>query len=458
MGVANVLINLYDKYLRDIEGKQILGALMILIDDIGLTEVLCILDVERMRLRVMICNSDRTTMSYESFYDWLRQLSNLIFIKFDESGARALNLLLTKHIIPFAISGQRLKVVSSRQHVVLDDGSFRVFMPYADFLHLWHTPKIITENIRLSPLHCFPLRSVYQPRTDPSTRTVSMERIFQQLKLSGIFPSDVVQDADIFFSEMVEMAASPYDAVGSGDALNCLAFPKFLTVLEKLAKRMNKKCAVILGMDLTLSGRLIVMIQKLTEMLLKSSLQRFVDHEQRVNVEMNTLEASSKYRNSLQDGPVHGCSHTQNLQNPCGLASTRTSLDIQSVLWLARQAGITQLPGLSLDCLVEELLSRADVAQGQGQGQGQGRKGYTLGGFRSSSAHSSTALRELKWSVSRLPRVLCEIAESYSCRADAEVFTGGLVEVIYAHQHQHHATNLQKRFHALLHMNTDYWN
>ena len=426
MGVANVLINLYDKYLRDIIGKQILGALMILIDDIGLTEVLCILDVERIRLRVMICNSDRTTMSYESFYDWLRQVSDLIFIKFDESGARALNLLLTKHIIPFAISGQRFKVVSSRQHVVLDDGAFRVFMPYADFLHLWHTPKIITENIRLSPLHCFPLRSVYQPRTDPSTRTVSIERIFQQLKLSGIFPSDVALDADIFFSEMVDMAASPYDAVGSGDALNCLAFPKFLSVLEKLAKRMNKTCAVLLGMDLTLSGRLIVMIQKLTKMLLISSLQRFVDYEQRVNVQMNTLETSSKYSNSLQDGPAHDCSHTRKLQNPCGLASTTTSLDIQSVLWLARQAGITQLPGLSLDCLVEELLSSADAAQGQGQG----KKGYTLGGFRSSSAHSSTSLKELKWSLSRLPRVLCEIAESYSCRADAELFAGGLVEVI----------------------------
>jgi hypothetical protein len=45
--------------------------------------------------------------------------------------------------------------------------------------------------------------------------------------------------------------------------------------------------------------------------------------------------------------------------------------------------------------------------------------------------------------------VLCEIAESYSCRADAKVFTGGLVEVIYVHQHQQHAINLQKRFHAL---------
>ena len=422
MGVANVLVNLYDKYLRDKEGKEILQALMIFIDDTGLTELLCILDVERIRLHVMICNSDLRSMSYESFYDWLRQASDLIFKKYDESGSRALNLLLTKHVIPFAISGLRFKIVSSRQHVVIDDSAMRVFMPYADFLHLWHTPKIITENIRLSPLHCFPLRSVYQPRTDPSSRTVSMERILEGLKSSGIFPSDVMQDTNAFFSEMVEMAASPHDSVGSGDVLNCLAFPRFLSVLGKLAKRMNVTCAILMGMELPLSGRLIVMLQNLTEVLLKKSLQKFVDQERRVNAKMNTLENSSNFSCTSRDSPVPGCSHAHKLLSPVALISP--SLDILSVLWLARQAGITQLPSLSLDGLVEELLSRADATQSQED------KGYALGGFRSSSAYSSTSMKNLKWSISRLPKVLCEIAVSYSNRAEAEVFPGGLVEVI----------------------------
>ena len=419
MGVASVLINLYDKYLRGKEDRQILQALMALIDDIGLTEHLCILDVERIRLHVMICNSDRTSMSYESFYDWLRQASDLIFKKYDEIGARALNLLLTKHIIPFAISGQRFKIVSSRHHVVIDDGAMRVFMPYADFLHLWHTPEIITESIRLSPLHCFPLRSVYQPRTDPSSRTVSMERIFEGLKSSGIFPSDMVQDADAFFSEMVEMAASSYDAVGSGDTLNCLAFPRFLSVLEKLAKRME---LTFMGIEIPVSGRLLVMIQKVTEMLLKSSLQKFVDQEIRVEGQMNKIENSFNYNCSSRDSHIRDYCHSHKLLKPASLVSS--SLGMLSVLWLARQAGITQLPGLSLDCLVEELLSRADVNQGKVE------EGYKLGGFRSSSAFSSTSLNKVKWSISRLPKVLCEIAESYSSRAEAEVFTGGLVEVI----------------------------
>lgn len=421
MGVASVLINLYDKYLSDKGEKLVLQALMVLIDDIGLTGDLCILDVERIRLHVMACNSDRKTMSYESFYDWLRQISDLVFMKYDESGSRALNLLLTKHIIPFAISGQRFKIVSSRQHIVIDDGAMRVLVPYAEFLHLWNTPKIITENIRLSPLHCFPLRSVYQPQTDSSSRTVSMERIFEGLKLSGIFPIDVMQDTGAFFSEMVEMAASPHDAVGSGDALNCLAFPRFLSVLEKLAGRMDKTCAILMGVELPLTGRLIVMMQKLTETLLKLSLQKFVDQERRVNAEMKTFKNASNYSCTLRDSPVRENCRTHTLHNP--VAHMSSFLDILSVLWLARQAGLTQLLGLSLDCLVEELLSRADVTQGQKE------KGYTLGGFRSLSASSSTSLRELKWSVSRLPRVLCEIVESYSSGAEPEVFNGGLVEV-----------------------------
>ena len=421
MGVASVLINLYDKYLSNKVGKLILLALMVLIDDIGLTEDLCILVVERIRLHVMVCNSDRKTMSYESFYDWLRQISDLVFMKYDENGPRALNLLLTKHIIPFAISGQRFKIVSSRQHIVVDDGAMRVFMPYAEFLHLWNTPTIITENIRLSPLHCFPLRSVYQPQTDSSSRTVSMGRIFEGLKSSGIFPIDVMQDTGAFFSEMVEMAASPHDAVGSGDALNCLAFPRFLSVLEKLAGRMDMTCAILMGVELPLTGRLTVMIQKLSETLLKSSLQTFVDQERRVNAEMKTLKNTSNYSYTLRGSPARNSGHTHTLHNP--VAHMPPFLDMLSVLWLARQAGITQLPGLSLDCLVEELLSRADVTQGQKE------KGYTLGGFRSLSASSSTSLRELKWSVSRLPRVLCEIVESYSSGAEPEAFHGGLVEV-----------------------------
>ena len=135
--LANLLIVLHDNYFH-VEGTSILQQLMRFLHDLNLTEQLCLLDVERIRLKVMT-ESREETMTYQSFYECLGEVSCLVFKKFDETGSRALNLFLTKYIIPFATrekSGSfAIAAEHSNEKYDLDDASMKVFIPYGDFLH-----------------------------------------------------------------------------------------------------------------------------------------------------------------------------------------------------------------------------------------------------------------------------------------------------------------------------------
>lgn len=433
--VANVLCTLFNDYIRDREEKNILIGLMRLIDDLNLTEALCILEVERTRLKVMRRNGDEISMSYESFYEWLGEASGLIFSKFDESGSRALNILLTKYIIPAATKEKDANlayaVVSLRCHTALEDSTLRVLTPYTGFLNLWYNCRENCDSIRMSPTHCFGLRCAYQPERTASTRATSVEKIFEALKSCGIFSGDVLDDDHAFFAEMALIASSPCDSFGSGNTLNSLAFPGFLAVLERVAKRVSISHAKSMGMSLSSSVKLNILVQKLTEKLLNCTLQKFVDNEHVENAvkrrqnELNTICLSSSSLLSNVNSPAsisarHSYSHTHSLKTSA--IPSPSVLDLRSVLWLVRQAGITQIPNLSLYQLLEELVSRADHRQSQGTFE----PGCAM--EPSSTTASSTSLKTLSWSVTELPRVLCQICEE-NCKGKTEVMAPGLTEV-----------------------------
>jgi hypothetical protein len=435
--VANVLCTLYNDYIRDREEKNVLVGLMKLIDDLNLTEALCILEVERTRLKVMRRNGDEITMSYESFYEWLGEASGLIFLKFDESGSRALNILLTKYVIPAATreKGANLAyaAVSIRGHTALEDSTLRVLIPYTGFLNLWYNCRENCDSIRMSPSYCFGLRCAYQPERTASTRASSVEKIFEALKSCGIFSGDVLDDDHAFFAEMALIASSPCDSFGSGNALNSLAFPGFLGVLERVAKKVSVSHAKAMGMSLSSTVKLNILIQKLTEKLLNSTLQKFVDSEHVENAvkrrqnELNRNCLSSSSMSSCADATSattayasHSYSHAFSLKSSA--IPGPSVLSLRSVLWLARQAGITQIPNLSLYQLLDELVSRADPRQLSGA--------FVPGvaGEFSPTTSSSTSLKTLSWSVTELPRVLCQICEE-NCKGRTEVMAPGLTEV-----------------------------
>lgn len=438
--VANVLCNLYNDNIRDRDEKDILVGLMRLIDDLNITEALCILEAERIRVKVMRCNGDERTMSYESFYDWLREASDFVFSKFNESGSRALNILLTKYVIPAATREKdgnlACAALSIRVHTTLDDSTLRVLIPYAGFLKLWFNCRENCDSIRMSPLHCLGLRCQHQPERTASSRASSVEKIFEALKSCGIFSGE---DDHTFFAEMALIASSPCDSFGAGNALNSLAFPGFLAVLERVAKRVSITHAKSMGMNLSSSVKLNILIQKLSEKLLASTLQKFADFEvaeralrrRQNDLKNNSLSSTSLTSTASASAPAggsHSYSHAHSLKSSAMPGSS--VLGLRSLLWLVRQAGITQILNLSLYQLLDELVSRADPKQTSGAFQPGGPRDSSTSSSSSTSTSfsSSSSLRTLSWSVAELPRVLCQICEEY-CKGKTEVMAPGLTEV-----------------------------
>ena len=375
--VANLLIALHDDYLRDTDGGAVLYQLMKLLHDLSLTEDLCILDVERIRLKVMNQNGKEKTMSYESFYEWLREASVLICKKYNERGNRALSLLLTKYIIPFASKAKEGKVAVMAMYTngrgQLDESSLKALAPYGNFLQLWFASENFDDNLRLSPMHNFALRSVYQFPSVHLPSTFSVDFLFSMLKSSGILPPEMHSS---LFTEMALAASAPRDCRGEGVALNCLAFPGFLSILKSVSDKVSLSEVKSLGMGVTVNTKFTVLLQRLSETQLNSTILKFVDNETKVRAKSSLCDNYSKGSQGFDS---------------CASPTVPPSMTVTSVLWLARQAGLTQMPGLTLNALLDELISHADTTKIQTDGQ-----------------------RAQAWSIKHLPHSLCQIAECYS--------------------------------------------
>ena len=385
--VANLLIALHDDYLRDTERGAVIYQLMKLLHDLGLTEDVCILDVERIRLKVMNQNGKEKMMSYESFYEWLREASVLIFKKYNEGGNRALSLLLTKYIIPFVTKGKEGKVavmaIYTNGQNQLDEASLKALAPYGSFLRLWFASENFDDKLRLSPMHNFALRSAYQFPSNHQPSKFSVDFLFSMLKLSGILPPEMHCS---LFTEMALAASAPRDCRGEGTALNCLAFPGFLTILESVSDKVSLSEVQSLGMGITLFTKLTVLLQRLSETQLNSTFQKFVDNEIKVSAKSLLCDNYSKHNRDFDS---------------CTSSTVPASLTVTSVLWLARQAGLTHMPGLTLNALLDELISHADTTKIHTDGQ---------------TAHA--------WSIQHLPHSLCQIAEFYSTEKSSDKAVG----------------------------------
>jgi len=339
-----------------------------LLHDLTLSAAVSILDAERLRLRVMkgAMGSRHVAMTYEQFYEWLREVAGFVFDKFGESGPRALNLLLTKHLIPLAIKGKEVSVVSTvaaataaaaaRQPVPvvaafpgrkqqqpplppsapLDDATLSVLNPYGDFLYYWFTSRTVDEGTRLAPFKYLTYRVDHRHAAGPTAAdaltAVAVESIFDTLQACRMLPDTRVENDLRFFAEMVQVAAAPRDIPGLTSGLSYLAFPGFLAIFENIAKQVQLTEVQTLGLGVTVGAKLKVLVQTVAERLLEGTLQRFVAFE--AEREAAALAAAQgKY------SARHGSSRP-------GLppASNRgATLSGNSVLWLARQAGLTQV-------------------------------------------------------------------------------------------------------------------
>ena len=138
--IASLLLLVHDYYLKDVYGNDILVSLTVLIRDVGLSGIVSLLDIER--LRRLIMEQSNHDMGYELFYDWLRAVGQLVFNDNDTTGKKALHYLLTRYVIPFA-SKIELNTEESRHAYganmpFYSDGTLQVMVEYGDFILLWY--------------------------------------------------------------------------------------------------------------------------------------------------------------------------------------------------------------------------------------------------------------------------------------------------------------------------------
>lgn len=135
--IASLLLIVHDDYLKGVSGADVLSALAELIDDVGLTQQVSILDAERLRRTVM--QDNESDMGYELFYDWLRGVGQLVSSDRDVGGKKALHYLLTQYIIPFASTlGTRSGSDGIVHSLPYYDGSaLRIMSDFDSFFFLW---------------------------------------------------------------------------------------------------------------------------------------------------------------------------------------------------------------------------------------------------------------------------------------------------------------------------------
>lgn len=404
MEIANLLISIYRNYIHEAFESDVLKQLMKFFHDLNLTESLSILDVERIRLKVMKSNN-RENMDYDTFSEFLKESSNLIYKKFDsESKNREMswNLMLTQIIIPFATKERETNLSAtslfSTELILPEVSSLRVMLPYGDFLHFWFSSRNFGEELRLNPSYNFCLRLSHQAQPSHPLDIIGLDKIFDTLKSCDIFKSELHEGGE-FFSEKVLVASIPRDISGTGNYFNCLGFPEFLTILENIAKKVSLSDVQSLGMGSSISTKLIVLLQIISRKLLDLTLQNFAAYEMRVTKSNEKVLQQTAYV------------MTDSYSNRVGLPPVSSTLSISSVLWLCRQSGITNLPGLTIHALLIELLARSDATQHR-----ETRTSDTSGEYKTHA-----------WSLAHLPHSLCQIVESYT--QDKLGMVGGLVGI-----------------------------
>jgi hypothetical protein len=134
--IASLLLMIHDVYLKDVMGSDILVALVSFLQDTQLNVMVSILDAEKLRRKVM--RNGESNLGYELFYEWLRAVGELVYKADEMGGKKALQYLLTQHILPFA------STMNGRSHPIYSinlpyytESALEVMTQHADFLYLW---------------------------------------------------------------------------------------------------------------------------------------------------------------------------------------------------------------------------------------------------------------------------------------------------------------------------------
>lgn len=331
--IASLLLLLHETYLRDAsEWREILSALMTFLHDAKLSDLVSVLQVERLRRKVMptqpasSSKSPKIVMGYEMFYEWLREVSALVYPYSGENGRRrSLHSLLTQYIIPLA-TGPETSINNASGENTLDGKNDGALFPihaatldamieYSDFMHLLYATSCQIEDTRLTPIS-----HAWQSAQQVGLTT---QNLVSMLTRTGAVPTMATM-------EQITKLQPP------NDKKQIISFGRFLRILESIAGLIGHEDLQSLAYDDPIQAQAMAVLASMAESCLSTSFSSFVAHNQA--------------RQSKAELTIGG-DRTEFSRR----GSATGSISSFSLLAMCRDSGLLQLPNSSLASILTSL-------------------------------------------------------------------------------------------------------
>lgn len=268
--IASLLLMLHESYFaKDVTGwRATLEAMVRFAHDASLSVHLSVLDLERLRRRVMKNSDDdpplgaapaspsarsqsQPSMGYGLFYEWLRDVATIIFPYPGDSGRkRSLHALLTQFILPLASQGGVPPpgpplVLALPQHPATLD----VLLEHATFLRAWFASA--SDDFAGSAGQGGGSPSKLGAAAVPAHEmTLPVARVTLLLQQCGVVPRIVSSSALLDMvgnllggsgnSSSGATSGSPTGSPGRQSAQQSMSFAAFLCLLEGLAALLDR--------------------------------------------------------------------------------------------------------------------------------------------------------------------------------------------------------------------------
>lgn len=136
--IASLLLMIHEHYLKNLVGVDITVALVSLVENIGLSCDVSVLDIERLR-RNRPEFSVLYPMEFDTFFTWLRSLAKFIYSENEGDGRVAFHHLLVNYLVPAVSSleqGGHNSSPASTPLVYITESAWKIYSVYEEFVTL----------------------------------------------------------------------------------------------------------------------------------------------------------------------------------------------------------------------------------------------------------------------------------------------------------------------------------
>eukprot|EP01038_Epipyxis_sp_PR26KG_P006579 gene6579-9045_t len=344
--ITSLLLLLHDNYLREVNGcKDILSGLYNLIIDLELYSYVSLLDVDYTYKSILQkhklseqYDNEYSMMGYELFYDWLRRISQIVYVDSDISGKKSLHMLLVKNIVPYstnltqasqsAISQQRSSI-----QIQLEPSVLTIMSENSDFFIHWFFDMIMDESSmkRSSNMKIWSQIMSYTKYGESFKGYIKTSTLFQSFRKYDLIGSIVDQEqlSLLIIQVSVTNQKSQNDLMNSNNQF--ISFIQFLHLLQQIPFHPNHKIGF--KKSNRNHSNLLIMIGEISNKMLLKVISKFVLAEQLDISASNNFKDINNNNNNLEID----------------------YLSMKSILWMLRQSGLTLIPHIELYWLMNQI-------------------------------------------------------------------------------------------------------